>query len=264
MKHIIQYSGGLCSFFTAKRVIEKYGKDNTLLLFCDTLIEDEDLYRFIDDSVNYFGCEFIRVADGRTPFQVYKDYNFLGNSRVAHCTKILKIKQARDYLEKNFSPEECVLYLGIDWTELHRQPAIIKNWQPYKVEFPMSENPLMDKEQMKSELAKIGIEEPNLYKLGFVHNNCGGFCCKAGQGHWKRVLETMPNKFAYYEEQEQDIIKHIGKNVAMMKKTVNGETFPYTLKQLREDYEKDISNIDLFDIGGCGCTQRNGNNICHK
>lgn len=180
MKHIVQYSGGICSFFTAKRVIEKYGKENVILLFCDTLIEDADLYRFIDETVQYLDCEFIKIADGRTPFEVYKDVRFLGNSRVAHCTKILKIRQARKWIKEHYKANECILYLGIDWTEKHRRTAIINNWKPYKVKFPMCQKPYLEKENMHKELNKIGIELPNLYKLGFTHNNCGGFCCKAG------------------------------------------------------------------------------------
>lgn len=253
MKHIIQFSGGIGSFFTAKRVIEKYGKDNVILLFCDTLIEDEDLYRFIEDSKKYFQCEFVRVCDGRTPFQVYKDVKFLGNSRVAHCTKLLKTKQAKEWLKNNYSPDECTLYVGIDWTENHRCKAIIENWKPYTVEFPMCNKPYLTKWDMQNELKSIGIKLPHLYELGFSHNNCGGFCCKAGQGHWAKVLEKMPEKFKYYENQEQEIIKLIGKDVSMMKKRKNGETYTYTLKQLREDYETDKSQIDMCDIGGCGC-----------
>lgn len=65
-----------------------------------------------------------------------------------------------------------------------------------------------------------------------------GFCCKAGQKHWIKVLEKMPDRFKYYEEAEQEVIRHIGKDIAMMKKTKNKTTKPYTLKQLREDYEK--------------------------
>ena len=37
MKHVIQFSGGICSFFAAKRVVEKYGKENVILLFCDKI-----------------------------------------------------------------------------------------------------------------------------------------------------------------------------------------------------------------------------------
>lgn len=172
MKHIVQYSGEICSFLAARRVVEEYKKENVILLFADTNFEDKDLYRFIKETVNFLGCEFVRVADGRTPFQVYRDVNFLGNSRVAHCTKILKIKQCKDWLKANYRPDECILYLGIDWREEHRCKAIEHNWQPYKVEFPMCKEPFLTKEQMEEELCNIGIEIPKMYKLGFSHNNC--------------------------------------------------------------------------------------------
>ena len=62
------YSGGLGSWATAKIVIERHGKENTTLLFADTLIEDEDLYRFLDEGAKYLGVEFTRIAEGRTPW----------------------------------------------------------------------------------------------------------------------------------------------------------------------------------------------------
>lgn len=173
MKHIVQFSGGICSFFAAKRVVEKYGKENVILLFADTKFEDDDLYRFIEETVAYLGCEFFIVADGRTPIQVYKDYNFLGNSRIAHCTKILKVKQCKDWIKSNYKPNECILYLGIDWTEIHRCKAIECNWKPYIVRFPMCDKPYLTKAEMEKELTNIKIALPRLYKMGFTHNNCG-------------------------------------------------------------------------------------------
>ena len=211
------------------------------------------MYRFLNDCCRCLKCEFVRLIEGRTPFEVYEDVNFLGNSRVAHCSVFLKSRLAKKWIKEHYKPEDCILYLGIDWTEIHRCEPIKKNWKPYQVEFPMCEKPYLRKDQMIEELKKINIEIPKLYKLGFAHNNCGGFCCKAGQGHWAHVLETMPEKFREYEEKEQEIIKKIGKDVSMMKKIKNGKAETYTLKQLREDYEKDKNQIDIFDIGGCGC-----------
>jgi 3'-phosphoadenosine 5'-phosphosulfate sulfotransferase (PAPS reductase)/FAD synthetase len=253
MKHIVFYSGGIGSWMTAKRVIEKHGKEDVILLFTDTLIEDEDLYRFISETVAEMGVQFIRIEDGRTPFEVYKDVRFLGNSRLAPCSHALKQKTADKWIKSNFIPDECILYLGIDWTEEHRKAAPTRNWAPYKVEFPMCDEPYLDKSEMIAELEKLGIKQPKLYKLGFSHNNCGAFCCRAGQGHWVRVLEKLPERFAQYEEKEEEIRQYLNADVAMMKKTKNGVTIPYTLKQLREDYEKDGTQIDMFDIGGCGC-----------
>lgn len=252
MKHIIFYSGGIGSWATAKRVIEKHGKEDVILLFTDTLIEDEDLYRFIDETVKELDVQYVRIADGRTPFEVYKDVRFLGNSRLAPCSHKLKQEVADRWIKENFKPDECVLYLGIDWTEEHRTKAPRKNWHPYKVEFPMCEEPYVTKAEMLQELERLGIETPRLYKLGFSHNNCGGFCCRAGQGHFANLLEKMPERFMEYEAKEEELRQFLGKDVAMMKKTKNKVTKPYTLRNLREDMEMQVT-IDMFDIGGCGC-----------
>lgn len=253
MKHIVFYSGGIGSWMTAKRVIENEGRENVILLFTDTLIEDEDLYRFIDETVEEMGVEFIRIADGRTPFEIYKDYKFLGNNRIALCSSYLKQKVSKKWIKSNFKPEECVLYLGIDWTEEHRTKAPVKNWHPYKVKFPMCEEPFLTKKDMIAELNKLGIRTPRLYEMGFAHNNCGGFCCRAGQGHFLNLLKQMPERFKEYEEKEEEIRQFLNKDVAMMKKTKNGITKPYTLRQLREDANLNPEQIDIFDIGGCGC-----------
>lgn len=50
MKHIVLYSGGLGSYFTAKRLIESgVSKDDIILLFTDTKIEDVDVSRSEDN-----------------------------------------------------------------------------------------------------------------------------------------------------------------------------------------------------------------------
>ena len=38
----------------------------------------------------------------------------------------------------------------------------------------------------------------------------------------------------------------------MLRRQVDGERVPYSLRQLREDHENQMS-IDAFDLGGCGC-----------
>ena len=254
MKHIVFYSGGIGSWMTAKRVIEKHGKENTILLFTDTMIEDEDLYRFIDETVAEMGAEYIYLADGRTPWKVFKDVKYLGNSRLAQCSHLLKQKPANDWIKENYKPDECTLYLGIDWTEEHRTKGPIKNYDPYKVEFPMCEEPYLTKEDMLNELNKLGIETPKLYKLGFSHNNCGGGCVRAGQGHFINLLKQMPEVYEQWEKNEQEMREYLSKDVSILRRTVKGERNNLTLRQLREEYQSDnTEQIDLFDIGGCGC-----------
>ena len=66
MKYIVNVSGGLTSFEALRRTIERHGKENTHAIFADTSIEDEDLYRFLDDQERYFDITIERVKDGRT------------------------------------------------------------------------------------------------------------------------------------------------------------------------------------------------------
>ena len=54
MNHLVMFSGGAGSWAAAKRVAERHGTENLYLIFADTLIEDEDLYRFIDDALPGF------------------------------------------------------------------------------------------------------------------------------------------------------------------------------------------------------------------
>lgn len=294
MKHIIFYSGGLGSWATAKRVVSAHGKENVICMFTDTLIEDRDLYRFLlETTQDIYGIDqsdlieranttppvshetmderkrhltelakdtrernpnFIWINDGRDPWDVFKDVRFLGNSRLANCSHELKQKMSAKWLKENYTPEECVLYLGIDWTEEHRTKAPRKNWAPYTVEFPMCEEPLITKIEVAKELDATGIEVPRLYEMGFSHNNCGGFCVRAGQGHFVNLLEQKPELFRYHEEREQEMREFLDKDVSILKRVRKGVTYRLTLRQLREEYETDKTDqIDMFDVGGCGC-----------
>ncbi len=55
-----------------------------------------------------------------------------------------------------------------------------------------------------------GIAPPRLYAMGFPHNNCGGFCVKAGQAHFALLLRTMPERYAYHEAKENELRAELG------------------------------------------------------
>lgn len=145
MKHIISISGGTGSYFTLKRVLEKENKADVIAVFCDTLAEDGDLYRFLLDIEKKLDIQIVRLCEGKTPFELAWEENFLYNSRVANCSKKLKSRPFKKWLKEHYKPDECILYLGIDWTESHRKDAIERNYKPYTVKFPMCDKPLIDK-----------------------------------------------------------------------------------------------------------------------
>lgn len=252
MKHVVFYSGGCMSWATAKRVIGKYGKENVELLFTDTKIEDEDLYRFLDETSAQFDVMLHKVADGRTPFEVYRDVRYLGNGRIAPCSHKLKHDVARKFVEENYNPDDVVLYMGIDWTETHRTVAPIKIWKPYTVRFPLCAEPYVIKEHILAEIVQHGIKLPRLYEMGFSHNNCGGFCCRAGQAHFVKLYHALPERYLHYEQEEENIRQFLDKDVSILRKIRKGIDGVYTLRELRKDIEQK-QEIDMEDVGGCGC-----------
>jgi hypothetical protein len=99
--HVVQFSGGIGSWATAMRVAEEHGTDSLILLAADTKAEDPDLWRFAADAGAHLGVGPVIVADGRTPWQIFSDQRFIGNSRVAPCSSHLKQKPARAWLNEN-------------------------------------------------------------------------------------------------------------------------------------------------------------------
>lgn len=249
-KHIVMYSGGIGSYFTAKRVVAAHGKENTILVFADTLIEDEDLYRFLRETTQSLGAELLTLSDGRDPWGVFHDERFLGNSRIDPCSKVLKRSLIRDWLEQNRSPKDSVIYLGIDWTESHRLDAAQKYWGDWVVEAPMCDAPYLHKTEMLDALKEEGIEVPRLYKMGFPHNNCGGFCVKSGESQFHLLLKTMPERYKEHEEKEQKLREYLGKDVAILRDRKTKE--PMTMRAFRERVESG-EEAAKHDWGGCGC-----------
>lgn len=252
VKNLVTFSGGVCSWAAAKRVAERDGTEGLVLLFADTCMEDEDLYRFLEEAAVNVGGRFVRVADGRTPWQVFNDERFLGNSRLDPCSRMLKRKLLDKWRDENCCQAETTISVGLDWTEKHRLVRLQKMVPGWRYEAPMCDRPLLTKDQQLDWLRANGIEPPRLYGMGFPHNNCGGFCIKAGIGHFVHLLKTMPERYAYHEEQERLIRLRLG-DVSILRDRRKGHEGPLTLRALRERHQGGDKQLDLLDWGGCGC-----------
>lgn len=284
MNHVVMFSGGVGSWMAAKRVAERHGTENLWLLFTDTLMEDQDLYRFlVEGAANIYRCgglldglvqlaastsprearnrltpllapimpRLVWLADGRTPWEVFNQHRFLGNTRVDLCSRILKREIADKWVAGRFEPDEVTVHVGIDWTEEHRFTRLRERKLPYRYEAPLCDKPYFDKPDMLVALNREGIKAPRLYGMGFAHNNCGGFCVKAGQGHFALLLRAMPERYREHEAREEAIRETLG-DVAIMRDRSGGESTPLPMAQLRKRIEEG-QQIDVFEIGGCGC-----------
>ena len=251
MKHVVMFSGGVGSWAAAKRVAEKHGTDNLTLLFTDTLIEDADTYRFLREAAANVGGKLVEIADGRTPWEVFKQVRFLGNSRVDPCSLHLKRALADKWLEENYDPGDTTVYVGIDWSEVHRFDRLRVRKLPWVYEAPLCEPPYLDKNEMHEWAESEGLKKQRLYVLGVPHANCGGGCIKMGHGGFARLYYADPCRFAEWEANEEELRELLG-DVSMLKDRTGGVTTTLTLRQLRERIEGG-GKIDMFDIGGCGC-----------
>jgi len=245
------FSGGVGSWGAAKRVVEMHGAASTTLLFTDTLIEDPDLHRFLDEAAANVGAPLVKIADGRTPWQVFRDRRMLGNSRIAPCSTELKQKPARAWMAEN--APDAVVVVGIDWTEMHRLEGARNGWQPWAVEAPLCEPPYVTKPDLLAMLDDAGIQRPALYREGFVHNNCGGGCVRAGSAQFAHLYRTRPMTFAQWEQGENDMRAFLAADVAILRDRRGGDTTPLTLTALRTKLETQPTLFDAEDWGGCGC-----------
>ncbi len=240
-RNICTLSGGMASAYCADLSIKKYGKGNVVLYFNDTKWEHPDLYRFLREISEHWGLPITEDSDGRTPEQLFHDEHALANNMMPFCSRILKARRLQNY----FCDGDNLIF-GIGPEEKHRATRLVAAYQKFAVErnkwstieFPLIENNI-SREVVEKWINETGIEKPQLYKLGFEHNNCGGGCVRAGKKHWARLLAFLPEVYAERERCEQDFIKAFGKDVHFLKDE--------TLTSYRERIE--AKDQCVFDFG---------------
>lgn len=159
VRHLVHLSGGITSWATGRRVADRHGTDRLALLFADTLIEDQDNYRFlIEGAADILGLPlssvadlaeraralpedwderrpllfdlgaeaterlpgFYWIADGRHPWEVFEDERFIGNARRDPCSKHLKRVLLDRWRREHLDPEDVTVYVGLNWEEPER------------------------------------------------------------------------------------------------------------------------------------------------
>jgi 3'-phosphoadenosine 5'-phosphosulfate sulfotransferase (PAPS reductase)/FAD synthetase len=247
--NIATLSGGIMSFYTAYLSIQKYGKENVLLYFNDTKWEHPDLYRFLGDIKTYLKKDIYFDTDGRNPEQVFFDEHFLGCNRVPLCSRVLKAERLQKFYKNNDN-----LIFGIGIEEQKRRERIIAAYQVVYAKtqkFCTLEFPLIDKQIPKYEIEKwfeeTGIKKPELYSLGFEHNNCSGGCVRQGKKQWLKLLQTLPDVYREREEMEERFRERF-RECSIMK--------DITLKQFRQNIESDIKYFESLyenELFECEC-----------
>ena len=265
MKHLIQFSTGVASAEVAWRVVAQHGAENVTLLTADTRVEDEDNWRFGREVADRLGCEWVILADGRTPMEVGRDHRCVPSNRMAVCSRVLKRELLDKYRAEHFDPADTIVYLGYDWTEPHRVEAAQEHWAPWRVVCPLTEPPHMWKQQLFDLFRERGIEPPRLYTFGFEHANCGGACVRGGQAQWSLLLQVNRTRYLEWEAEEEKTRAELGKDLAILRDRTSpyvllgsaflgdADTRPLTLRSFRERIERQPELFDADDWGACGC-----------
>lgn len=295
IKHVVSFSGGAGSWAASKRLVESVPTQQVTLLFADTLIEDQDTYRFlVEGAANVFGqprpdelierllalpdvsitdpaCTerknlltairsdaresipgLVWIAEGRHPWEVFEDRRFIGNSNVDPCSQELK----RDFLDAwrdaNCFTESTVRYVGIDWSEKHRLERLLPRVEPWVYDAPLCHPPYLTKGGVLSWIKREGISPSRGYGDGFPHDNCGGFCCKAGMAHFERLYHVCRRRFDWHEWWENRLRSIVGDYSMLSDRRGDGKKKPLPLTRLRERIESGESFSDE-EWGGCGC-----------
>lgn len=292
MTYQISMSGGMGSAISA--LVAAEADLDFQMIFADTLVEDDDLYRFLIDVVCQVRGErpssghsilyamtqaipplkkmqqrrkylkvlskmamvavpgFTWLIDGRTPWDTYVDKKWIGNTRTAHCSTLLKNEPVRQHLQAN-SPDTDPLVLGMDWSEQDRIERAQANWHPRPVTSLLNKFKIA-RGEYDLIINRYGIAKPRLYSMGFSHNNCGGYCCKAGLKQFKTLLNQRPEVFDYHALAMDWAMGQIGDTAKpFLRKTVAGEINYITLNEFRDMVQEGEIEVPEFDAEGCGC-----------
>jgi 3'-phosphoadenosine 5'-phosphosulfate sulfotransferase (PAPS reductase)/FAD synthetase len=271
VRWVVSVSSGASSAVAAERTMAKYGKDNVDLVFADTKVEDASNYRFLDDLEKRWGKKIIRVADGRTPEQVWDDKRIIPNDMLAPCTYDLKLKLIIDHV-KNLRAQgyAVVMCVGMSVKDIRKKSKIAANYPEWMnkrypgrllatavnwsksnlayVEVPSLWSPV-DMDVLET-VKSWGIKLPDMYPENFTSANCGGDCPKGGVKHWTRVFTLRPKTFNHREKWETEKRKdpHFAK-YAMLTHRINGVDVPYPLAELRKDIEgRDAKQMRMFEL----------------
>lgn len=279
---IVSVSGGLGSAMALKRVLEQKGKSHTVAVFADVkgtgashtfsmpaidaLLherfggESRDTYQFLWRLAYALDIPIEHISGDASIWTVFASVRamrlFTGSVFYCPASELLKRVRIGEWIKQRYAPGTYDLALGMNWDEDHRVQKAVYWWRQYlgwdvEVWSPLAEKPYMDDCSMSLAMHDLGVEIPDAYGEGFDHNNCGGGCVHAGQGHFANLYKNRRDVYLYWAYMERQIQRYLGKDVTILKDERGGETTRLSLYEFIPRIE--AGDYRSLDIGGCGC-----------
>jgi hypothetical protein len=220
--------------------------------------------------------ELVWLVEGRDPWEIFRDRRFLGNSQVDLCSRIAKRELADSWAMANCTrvgelfgaPDTFAL--GIGFSEKHRfddgkgggvGPRKLADGWLYHAPLIKAEEEINAGGQdhlllLMAPVEALGVRGQRMYRQGYMHGNCGGFCIKAGMAHWANRARVQPERYAYDAMMERKLGAFLGVPVSILTdRRGGGGKKPMTLDAFARRLRREPGRRFEYQPGesGCGC-----------
>lgn len=187
------FSCGAASAVASKVAVEMYGKTHNVEVVNINMEADEhpDNIRFRLDVEKWIGQPVIQIKSKKykSTEEVFLTERYIAGVTGAACTKRLKRQVQMEYQRPGDR-----LIVGFTFDEQDRIESLAERWPNERFMWLLADARIT-KEDCFHILTAAGIELPEMYKLGFEHDNCLG-CVKGGKGYWNKIRVLFPAVFA--------------------------------------------------------------------
>ena len=187
-RKVVWFSCGAASTMVAK--IMKESGAEIEYVYCDTGGEHPDNKRFLSDVEKWLGIKVhvLKNDKYKDHMDVVRKERYVNGRFGARCTTELKKKLRFGYQQADDSQ-----FFGYTVEEKHRAQRFRESFPEVFSYFPLISQGITKKECL-GVLWNVGIELPEMYKLGYHNNNCIG-CVKGGAGYWNKIRKDFPDRF---------------------------------------------------------------------
>lgn len=195
------------------------------IAYCEVIEEHPDNKRFLEDCQEWFGQEIVMLGNdqyGRSIYEVFEKTRYLVGPGGARCTGELKKRVREEFQESN-----DVHVFGYTAEEQHRVDRLLDSNAQLEIITPLIDRGLT-KQDCLAIISDVGIELPEMYKLGYSNNNCMG-CVKASSPeYWRKIERDFPEYFERMNKME----KHLGRSVCKIDMLTVSKRYPEIYSEL--------------------------------
>lgn len=164
--------------------------DEVVVAYCKIQEEHPDNERFYLECQEWLDYPITTIIHKGYNGSIYNVFekNYMRTPAGSPCTRALK-KQVRT----KFQRHDDLHVFGYTVEEADRADKFIDANNEILTHWPLIDEQIT-KEATLAMIERAGIELPEMYKLGYEHNNCVG-CVKGGMGYWNKIRVDFPDEF---------------------------------------------------------------------